>query len=88
VLIRTMREQGQDVESEAAAALGPVFVLFGQGGADEADCGGAVGEDPDHVGASADFAVEPFDSSMSGKPGDVSPWRASKVRRSGGRRSA
>jgi hypothetical protein len=34
--------------------------LFGQHGADEADQGVAVGEDPDDVGAAADLLVEPF----------------------------
>jgi hypothetical protein len=51
---------GQDVEAQVAAAFGPLVVLLGQDGADEADQGGAVGEDPDHVGAPADLAVEPF----------------------------
>jgi len=37
---------GQDVESEVAAAFGPFVCLFRQGGADEADDGVAVGEDP------------------------------------------
>lgn len=48
------------VEAEVAAAVGPFVVLFGQDGSDEADDGGSVGEDADHVGAAADFAVEPF----------------------------
>ena len=51
---------GEDVEAEVAAAFGPFVVLFGQDGADEADQGVAVGEDPDDVGAPADLAVEPF----------------------------
>jgi hypothetical protein len=33
-------------------------VLLGQDGADEADEGVAVGEDPDDVGAAADLPVE------------------------------
>ena len=49
---------GEDVESEIAAALGPGAVLLCQHGADEPDDAGAVGEDPDHVGAPADLAVE------------------------------
>jgi hypothetical protein len=36
---------GQDVEADVAAHLGPFVVLFGEHGADEADQGGAVGED-------------------------------------------
>ena len=51
---------GEDVESEVTAAFGPFVVLLGEHGADEADQGVAVGEDPDHVGALADLAVEPF----------------------------
>jgi hypothetical protein len=35
-------------------------VLLGQDGADEADRAGAVGEDPDDVGAAADLLVQPF----------------------------
>jgi hypothetical protein len=34
--------------------------LFGQDGADEADQGGAAGEDADDVGAAADLFVEPL----------------------------
>jgi hypothetical protein len=51
---------GEDVESEVAAALGPLVVLFGEHGADEPDDGGAVGEEANHVGAAADLAVEPL----------------------------
>ena len=51
---------GEDVESEVAAAFGPFVVLLGQDGADEADDGGPVGEDPDDVGAAADLPVEPL----------------------------
>jgi hypothetical protein len=35
-------------------------VLLGEHGADEADQGAAVGEDPDDVGAAADLTVETF----------------------------
>jgi hypothetical protein len=35
-------------------------VLFGQDGADEADQGTPIGEDPDDVGAAANLLVEPF----------------------------
>jgi len=52
---------GEDVEAEVAAAFGPLVVLLGQDGADEADQRVAVGEDPDDVGAAADLAVEAFD---------------------------
>jgi hypothetical protein len=51
---------GQNVEGEVAASFGPFAVLLGQDGADEADEGVAVGEDPDDVGAPADFAVQPL----------------------------
>jgi hypothetical protein len=32
-------------------------VLFGEDGADEADHGGTVGEDPDDIGAASDLFV-------------------------------
>ena len=51
---------GEDVEAEVAADFDPFVVLFGEHGADEADEGGAVGEDADDVGAAADLFVEPF----------------------------
>ena len=51
---------GQQLEAEVAAAFGPPVVLLGQDGADEADQGVAVGEDPDDVGAPADLAIESF----------------------------
>src|SRR5688572_19861298 len=51
---------GQDLQSHVAAAFGPFVGLFGQDCADEADDGGAVGEDPDDVGAAADLFVESF----------------------------
>jgi hypothetical protein len=40
--------------------FGPFVGLFGQDGADRADDRGPVGEDTDHVGAAADFLVQPF----------------------------
>jgi hypothetical protein len=46
---------GEDLESEVAAAFGSFVVLFGEHGADEADDGVAVREDPDRVGAAADL---------------------------------
>lgn len=51
---------GEDIDAEVAAAFGPLVVLLGQDGANEPDDGSTVGEDPDHVGASADLAVKPF----------------------------
>ena len=50
----------EDVRAEVAAGFGPFVVLFGQHGADEADQGGAVGEDADDVGAPPDLLVESF----------------------------
>lgn len=51
-----------DVEAEAeiAAALDPLVVWLGEYGADQSDQGVAIGEDPDHVGATVDLAVEPL----------------------------
>jgi len=43
------------------AGDGPLVVLFGEDGADEADDRGAVGEDADDVGAAADLFVEPLE---------------------------
>jgi len=48
---------GEDVEAEVAATFGPLVVLLGEDGANEADEGVAVGEDPDDVGAPADLPV-------------------------------
>ena len=44
---------GEIVESEVAAALGPLVVLLGQDGADQANDGGSVGANADDVGAAA-----------------------------------
>lgn len=49
---------GESVESELAAAFGPLVVSLGQHVADESDDAGLVGEDPYHVGTSADPAVQ------------------------------
>jgi len=43
-----------------ASGDGPFVVLFAEDGADEADGGGPVGEDPDDVGAAAELLVESF----------------------------
>jgi len=51
---------GQEVEAEVPAAFGPFVVLLGQDGADQADGGVPVREDPDDVGAPADLPVEPL----------------------------
>ena len=47
-------------EGGIAAADGPFVVLFGEQGSDQADDGGAVGEDADDVGLAPDFLVEPL----------------------------
>ena len=57
VAVRTARGAGQDVEAEVAALLGPLVVLLGQDGADQADDGVPVGEDADDVGAAADLRL-------------------------------
>jgi hypothetical protein len=54
-------EGGHRGLGEVAAGDGPLVVLIGEDGADEADRGGGVGEDPDDVGASLDLLAEPFD---------------------------
>ena len=51
---------GEDLDAHVAANDGPLVVLFGQDGADEADDRVAVGEDADDVGAAAEFPVEPL----------------------------
>jgi hypothetical protein len=48
---------GQDLEPEVAAAFGPLVMLLGQDGADQAVDRAAVGEVPDAVGATADLSV-------------------------------
>ncbi len=58
--IRVSRDLARDVEADVVAHLGPFVVLFGEHGAGETDQAGAVGEDPDDVGAAADLAVQPF----------------------------
>jgi hypothetical protein len=50
---------GEDVETQVAALLSPLVVLFGQDDADEPYQRGSIGEDADDVGASAD-SIEPF----------------------------
>ena len=51
---------GEAFGGHVAAGDGPLVVLFGEDGADESDHGVAVGEDPDDVGAAAEFLVEPL----------------------------
>ena len=51
---------GEYFGSHVAAGLGPFVVLLGQDGADKADDGVAVREDPDDVGPPPDFLVQPF----------------------------
>jgi hypothetical protein len=53
----------EDLEAEVAAAFGPLVVLLGQHGSDQADQGVAVGEDADRVGAPADLSVESLKNS-------------------------
>src|SRR5699024_6189343 len=47
-------------EVHVSAALDPFVVLLGQDRPDQADEGVTVGEDPDHVGTSADLSVQPL----------------------------
>ena len=51
---------GEGVGGHVAAGDCPLVVLFGEDGADETDDRFAVGDDPDHVGAPAEFFVEAF----------------------------
>jgi hypothetical protein len=51
---------GEDVEAEVAPTLGPLAVLLGQHGSDQAYQGVAIREDAHDVGAAADLAVEPL----------------------------
>ena len=51
---------GEAFAAHGAAGFGPFVVLLGQDGADQADDGGAVGEDPDDVDAAANLLVQPF----------------------------
>ncbi len=64
---------GEGVSGHVAAGDLPLVVLFGQGRADEADDGGTVGEDPDHVGASADLFVQPFQRVVAAQLPPVGP---------------
>src|SRR5699024_4484169 len=50
----------KDFEVHVSAALDPFVVLLGQDRPDQADEGVTVGEDPDHVGTSADLSVQPL----------------------------
>jgi hypothetical protein len=52
---------GEAFHGDVAAADQPVVVLLGEDRADQADHGGAVGEDADDVGAPADLAVQTFE---------------------------
>ena len=54
-------ELGHRGFGEVVAVGGPVVVLLGEHGADEADDGGVVGEDLHDVGASLDLLVEPLE---------------------------
>jgi hypothetical protein len=50
---------GEYFGAHIAAGFGPLVVLLGEHGADEADDGVAAGEDPGDVGPSPDLAVQP-----------------------------
>ena len=54
-------EFGHRALGEVAPGDGPLVVLVGEHGTDEADHGGVVGEDPDDVRASLDLLVEPLE---------------------------
>src|SRR6516165_5425801 len=51
---------GEDLHADVAAGFGPFVVLPHEHGAGEADDRGPVGEDAGHVGAAAQFPVQPF----------------------------
>ncbi len=48
--MRRRRALARDLQAEVTALFDPFVVLLGEYGADEADDGAAVGEDPDDVG--------------------------------------
>jgi len=54
--------------------VGPFVVLLGQYGTDEAQGGGAVGEDADHVAAAADLAASGAPGGCWTRPGARPPW--------------
>ena len=55
-------DEGHGFFAEVAAfGDGPLVVLFEEDGSDEADHGGVVGEDPDHVRASLYLLVDPLE---------------------------
>ena len=54
-------QDGERLGAEVAACDLPLVVLLGEDGADQADDGVAVREDPDHVGAALDLLVEPLE---------------------------
>ena len=67
-------EQRHGSFGEVAAVAGlPLVVHVGQDGADEADHGGGVGEDPDDAGSALDLLVDPLE--RVGGP-DLRPVRA------------
>ena len=67
----------QDFQAEVAAAFGPFVGLLGQDGADEANDGVPVGEDPDDVGAAADLSVELTSAGM--RPRLETSWPFSRA---------
>jgi hypothetical protein len=66
-----MVDEAHGFFGEVAAVNGlPVVVLLGEDGADEADHGGVVGEDPDDVAAAFELLVDSFEG-VGG--GDLAP---------------
>jgi hypothetical protein len=51
---------GEAFGAHVAAGDGPLVVLLGEHGADQSNDRRPVGEDPDDVGAPAEFFVQPF----------------------------
>ena len=59
---------GERLGAHVATGDGPLVVLLGEHGAGQADEGGAVGEDPDDIGAAPELFVESFQRYLEPRP--------------------
>ena len=60
VHLSVIADRSDGFQCHVAARDRPFVVLFQHKRANEANDGGLIGEDPDHIGAALDFLVEPF----------------------------